>query len=77
MWNVVGLAFVCLFIAAVEGPRLVQGGMRRELIVFVLLLLAGFAVSSLHALRVALPNPLTGITMVFRPISDWTFGILK
>jgi hypothetical protein len=77
MWSVIGLFVVCVFIAAIEAPHLLLKKMKRELYLFLSILLFGFAISSLQALRVTLPNPLDWVTAMFKPISDITYDFLK
>lgn len=64
-------------IAFIEGPALFRKKLRREIWIFFTLLLMGILLSILLELRMPLPNPLDWLTFIYKPISDFVFGILK
>ncbi|MDQ0874143.1 hypothetical protein QFZ77_002802 [Paenibacillus sp. V4I3] len=64
-------------IGFLEAPALRRKKLFLESWVFFALLLAGTLLSILSNLRVNLPNPLDLITFVYKPVSDFVFGILK
>lgn len=77
MWIVSAIVLVGGIIASIEAPALIRNKMTRELWIFAVVLAFAIAVSILHALRVPLPNPLDWITAVFKPVSDYIFGIVE
>ena len=73
----IGILLVAVIIAMVEVPPLRKKGLKKELWIFSILLLVGTGLSIAESLQVAIPNPLDGITMIYKPFSDFLFGLLE
>ncbi|MGE5587012.1 MAG: hypothetical protein ACM3ZO_02175 [Clostridia bacterium] len=61
------LAFVA--IVAYEVPGIIRRRERGELVLFLVLVLIGFAVSFLQAIRVPVPNPVRGIEFLTEKVA--------
>jgi hypothetical protein len=59
--NAVLIIIAFAAIAAYEVPKLLSERLYRELVVFSCILGLGFAISFLHAVGVAIPNPIDGM----------------
>lgn len=57
-----------VFIGVYELSSLLEGKTRKDLVVFVLFLIAGMALSILQTLRIPVPNPIALITFIFEPV---------
>ncbi|GGI45380.1 hypothetical protein GCM10008018_11790 [Paenibacillus marchantiophytorum] len=68
---------ISAIIGFLEGPSLLKKKLKLESWIFFTILLIGTLLSILLELRVKLPNPLDLITYIYKPISDYVFGILK
>ncbi|WAA12710.1 hypothetical protein [Fervidibacillus halotolerans] len=77
MWAIFGILIVTALIIWIEVPSLLKNHERKELIGFSIILLLAFGLSVLEKSSVPLPNPLDVIVYIYRPISDWVFGMLK
>jgi hypothetical protein len=77
MWAIAGIVVAGSLIAYMDGPYLVRKKLFKELFFFSALLSFGLTVSILQSLRIKLPNPLDWITVLYKPISDTLFGMLK
>jgi hypothetical protein len=77
MMGILGILVVAGVIALVEVPSLLKKGLKKELWVFGILLLLGTGLSIAQGLQMNIPNPLDGIAAVYKPMSDFLFGLLK
>lgn len=77
MWAILGIINVGILIAVYEVPSLLRRNLKRELWMFFILLIFGVVLSILKSLRVDIPNPLYLLTIIYKPFSDFIFGILK
>lgn len=77
MWAVLGIITVGILIAVYEVPSLLRRNLKRELWIFSILLIFGVVLSILKNLRVDIPNPLDMVTIIYKPFSDFIFGILE
>lgn len=66
----VGIIIICILIALLELPKLVQEKLLKEISVFSLFLIVGAILSILLALGVELPNPIDWLMMIFVPIGN-------
>jgi len=73
----IGILAIAGIIAMAEVPRLRRKGHKKELWVFMLLLLLGTGISIAESLSVKVPNPIDGIAYLYKPINDFIQGILK
>lgn len=76
MWAIVSILTAGM-IAWIEIPSLLKKKLIKELWVFSVLLLIGVGLIISQSLQVNIPNPLDWITVVFKPLNDAIFGILK
>jgi hypothetical protein len=77
MWAIIGILMIVGIIAWVEVPNLRKKKLKKELVVFAILLFLATGLSITEALRVELPNPIDWITAVYKPMSDAIAGILQ
>jgi len=77
MFKVLGILGVSVAIMMIEVPSLLKKGLKKELVLFSVLLLIGVGLSIGNAMHLKIPNPLTGLTVVFKPFSDFIFRFLK
>lgn len=77
MFAIVGILILTTIIALIEVPPLIKNKAKKDLGVFLFLLLFGLGLSIAEVLRWDIPNPLDGISFVFKPISDWMEQVLK
>lgn len=77
MWYVFGIIMVSIGITIYEVPNLLKKNSKKELVVFSILLILALALSIAEILYEDLPNPLDGITMIYKPVSDFLFDLLK
>ncbi|WP_409345682.1 hypothetical protein [Paenibacillus sp. MBLB4367] len=77
LWPIASIVLITAAIIAIELPYMRRNNMKRELVVFSILLAAGFGLSLTEALEITIPNPLDWMTYVFRPYSDLVYGSLK
>lgn len=77
MWAIIGLIFITIIICAIEVPSLWKQKLKKELIIFFILLSMGFTLSTLLALNIKVPPILDAVEFVFRPISDIVFSFLQ
>lgn len=77
MWSVIGILAVGGASVLLEWPYLRSSRSIRTTAVFFSLLAAAVGLGILKALHVPLPNPLDGISYLFKPSSDWLMEILK
>ncbi|MFB6467807.1 hypothetical protein ACE38V_13535 [Cytobacillus sp. Hz8] len=76
MWAIVSILTAGM-IAWIEIPSLLKKKLIKELWVFSVLLLIGVGLIISQSLQLNIPNPLDWITVVFKPLNDAIFGILK
>jgi len=77
VWMIAANILSGVMIAMVEGPRLIRAGEIRQSIFFFTLLGCGVILGILLSLRIPLPNPLDGITVLHKPISEMLNRVLK
>jgi hypothetical protein len=77
MWAIAGIVVAGSLIVYMDVPYLARKKLFKELFLFSALLSFGLTVSILQSLRIKLPNPLDWITILYNPISDTLFGMLK
>ncbi len=77
MWAVAGIIAVTIAIFMFEVPSLRRKQLRKELWVFSILLLFGSGLSVALSLHMKIPNPLDLLIVVYKPLSDALFGLLK
>lgn len=75
--GVIGIVAVAALIAMAEVPGLWKKGQRKEVWVFMLLLLLGTGIGIAESLTRKVPNPLDWITSLYKPISDFIQTILR
>lgn len=77
MWPIVGILAVAILVIYIEVPSLLKKKQTKELWVFSVLLFIGVVLSILESLQIELPNPLDAITFIYKPFSDFIFGLLE
>lgn len=65
---VILIIIVFALIAAFQAPRLIKAKQYKELVVFSIFLLIGFALNLMLALGVPIPNPTEGVKAVLNAI---------
>ncbi|MBU7005945.1 hypothetical protein [Phosphitispora fastidiosa] len=71
------LIIVFTGIIALETPAMLKKRQWRELAAFGVLMLGGMALTFAQALGLPLPNPTTGIEVIFSPVADMIKDILS
>ncbi|PEZ74705.1 hypothetical protein [Bacillus sp. AFS017274] len=77
MVAVAGILVIVAVIIAIDVPHLLRNKLKKELWIFSILLLFGTALSIAQALNIKVPNPLDGITAIYKPLSDMIETLLK
>ncbi|SFA72679.1 MULTISPECIES: hypothetical protein [unclassified Bacillus (in: firmicutes)] len=77
MWAIIGLVFISIMICAIELPTLWKQKLRKEMVIFFVLLGMGFTLSTLLALNIKVPPILDAVEFVFKPVSDLVFSFLQ
>lgn len=77
MWKVIGIILVGLIIIVLEVPRLMKDQEKKELFVFITLLVIGVGLSLAKALNAPIPNPLDALKFIYQPISDAVISLLS
>ena len=77
MVPVLGILASTILIAMIEIPYLLKNNLKRELWIFIVLLLIGTTGWILKSLHLYLPNPFDLMIVMFRPLSVLLFGLLE
>jgi hypothetical protein len=77
MWTIIGILAAAIAIGFIEVPSLWKNGQKRELWAFSFLLLTGTGLGIAKTLQIHIPNPLDWMAVIYKPFSDFLFGILK
>jgi hypothetical protein len=77
MLEIVGVLAVCLAIIMIEVPPMRKKGQKKELGLFSVLILIGAGLGIGASLHLPIPNPLDGLSYIFKPSSDIIFGMLE
>ncbi len=71
--SLIALAAFGSVLCIIEIPKMLKAGLRKELIVFLLLLAAGTALAVMKLFSIGIPNPTDFLVWVYSPVS----GIMK
>ncbi|CAM3277970.1 hypothetical protein PALU110988_13105 [Paenibacillus lupini] len=77
MWSIIGVLIVTAAIIAYEIPKLTKRRSIRDGVVFGFLIVIGCTAAVLGSLHVDLPNPVTGINAVFKPLGSMIYESFK
>jgi len=77
MWGSLLILTTGICIAILEAPGLWRARRRKELTVFILLLLLGITTGLLQAWGIRFPTPTSIITTCFKPISDALLSLME
>lgn len=77
MIAVLGVIGVSFGIMMFDMPSLWKKKMKKELFVFIVLLVLGAGLSIANALRLHIPNPLEGAIVLFKPLSHIVLRLFK
>lgn len=77
MWAILGFLLVGVILSLLEIPPLLKKKWYREIVVYLLLLLTGLALSALLALNIAIPTPLNLLIKIYRPVTNFIEQILS
>lgn len=66
-----GILIGAIFLAKVEIANLLKKNMKKECLLFILILTIATTLSIAQALQITIPNPLSPIRQTFLPISTW------
>lgn len=73
----IGILLTAVLFAFIEIPSLLKKQYIKELVVFFILLFCGTFLSILKVFGVQIPNPVDGITFIFKPISEVVLNLLQ
>ncbi|PLR80695.1 hypothetical protein CVD25_21730 [Bacillus canaveralius] len=76
MWVSAGILAVAVIIVIKEVPYLLRKRLKKELLVFSILLLFGTGLSIAQGLHKDIPNPMDRIAFVYKRFSDFIFSFL-
>ncbi len=74
---ILGILLIVIVIVLIEVPSLLKKGLKKELWVFGILLFFGTGLNIAQGLQIDIPNPMDWINVVYKPISDFLFGLLR
>jgi hypothetical protein len=74
--TVAGILAAAVVLFLMDGPRLVRHHLWKEFWVFLTLLCFGVALMVIQALKIEIASPLYGISAIFRPVTEFIFGLL-
>lgn len=77
MWGVIIILAIAVGIVMIEVPYLRKQQLKKELWVFLILLLLGTGLSIAKSLNIDIPNPSDWIAIVLKPLSDVLFSLLE
>ncbi|MBY0083872.1 hypothetical protein [Brevibacillus brevis] len=77
MWTVILILLISLLMALFEVPYLRRNAMKKEMLVFFILLVVGTGLGIAESLKANIPNPLDWITFVYKPFSDFILGTVE
>jgi hypothetical protein len=64
-------------IALYEIPPLLALKLKKELFIFIILLLSGTVFGIIQGLRIPLPNPFEGLAIIFEPLTNIILGLFE
>lgn len=70
---VVGILLIVAVIAWIDLPRLWRKKQKKDLSVYLILLLIGTGFSIAEGLNWDIPNPMDWLIYVYRPVGEWIF----
>lgn len=76
MLGSIGIVVAACLMFFIEVPNLFKKGLRRELWVFIILLLFGTVFSILHLYQIDPPSPHRWIAIIYKPLSDMIYHLL-
>ena len=77
IWKILGVLLLAILIALMEVPHLLKNKLKKELGVFLALLVIGVGLGIARSVDLELPSPLDLITAIYKPMSDVIFQVLK
>lgn len=77
MFAIPGILAAAVVIAIIEIPALRKKKLKKELGVFVLLLLFGTVLSIAQGLQANIPNPMDALHMIYQPLINLVFDFFK
>ncbi len=76
MLKIAGILIIAIIIIALEIPYLKSEKLTKEIWVFSFLLLISVGLSIALSLKLDIPNPVEGITFIFKPFSKFIYDYL-
>lgn len=76
-WKIIGVLLLAILIALMEVPHMLKNKLKKELWVFLSLLLIGIGLGIARSVDLELPSPLDLITAIYKPMSNAIFQVLK
>ena len=73
----IGVLVLALLIALLEVPALLRQKLKKDLVVFCLLLFVSTTLVIMRLLDIPLANPTNGLMAIFTPVSHWIDQLLK
>jgi len=77
VWKIMSVILLAIVIAVFEVPNLLKNRLLKELLVFLILLVAGTGLGIARSMELELPSPLDLISFIYKPISDAIFQALQ
>ncbi|WLD91699.1 hypothetical protein [Alkalihalobacillus sp. AL-G] len=76
MLTIAGIIGIAILIIMIERPYFKKRKQKKELWVFLIFLLFGVGLSIAKALKLTIPNPTKGLTIIFKPLTDLIYNFL-
>ncbi|MBO9607251.1 MAG: hypothetical protein J7639_14920 [Paenibacillaceae bacterium] len=76
-WSITGVVAGVALLGLLDAPYLRKTKSRKETWLYIVIMLSGLTMTVLWILDVPLPNPVEYITALYKPLSNWLYGLLK
>lgn len=77
VWSITGVIAGVALLGLFDAPYLRKTGSREETWTYIVMMLSGLTLNVLWVLDVPLPNPVEYINALYKPLSNWLYGLLK
>lgn len=71
MAGIIFVSALAITLACLELPKLAKKGWKREIVVYLIMLLGGAFLSICAVNQIRLPSPLNIIVYIYKPVESW------